>query len=107
MAIYMFGLESLTVGSAIFITTVAAAVCITSSTYLYCLLSESVTSELASAADAFYLSNWYKLPLHQEKLFVIPIRRAQKDYRMSGLGLVECSLGVFSSVWIILPVLAI
>lgn len=64
----------------------------------YCFASECVTSDLMEIGDIFYNSPWYRLPLKQQKLLTLPIQQAQREFRLSGLGLVDCSLEVFSSV---------
>lgn len=64
----------------------------------YCFGSECVTSDLMEVGDIFYNSSWYRLPVKQQKLLALPIQRAQREFRLSGLGLIDCSLAVFLSV---------
>lgn len=66
--------------------------------YAYCSASERVTSYLLDVGEMFYNSAWYQLPVKQQKLLVLPIQRAEREFRLSGLGLFDCSLAVFSSV---------
>lgn len=71
-----------------------------STTYVFCYFAENVTDDLLSISDSFYQSNWYQYPAKQQRtLFMLAIRRAQSECRMSGLGLVDCSLGVYTLVW--------
>lgn len=81
--------------------TIAASVgCMTVliSTFVYCALSENVTKDMAAIGDGVYECVWYRLPVKQQKLFLLPIQRSQKEFRMSGLGFVRCSLNAFTSV---------
>lgn len=65
---------------------------------IYCYLSECLTSDLLEVGDIFYNSMWYQLPVSKQRLLVLPIARAQRVFRLRGLGLFDCSLVVFSSV---------
>lgn len=65
------------------------------SIYILCFLSENVTNTLEAIGDIFYNSAWYRLPPKQQELFIVPIQRAQINFRLSGIGIVECSLKVF------------
>lgn len=69
---------------------------------IYCYLSEGITSNLASIGDYFYNINWYQLPPKHRQLLISPIRQSQIEFRLKGLGIVECSLKILSSVKIIL-----
>lgn len=66
--------------------------------YLFSLLSENVTLDLGAAGTSFYNCAWYLLPVKHQQLLVVTIQRGQIEFRMSGLGLVECSLRVFTAV---------
>lgn len=65
---------------------------------LYSRLSENITEDLFASGDLFYESLWYQLPPKLQKLYMLPIQRSQKEFRLKGLGLIECSLGVCASV---------
>lgn len=65
---------------------------------IYCTLSENVTVDLIATGNVFYTSCWYLLPDKLQKLYVLSISRSQKEYRLMGLGIVECSLRTFVSV---------
>lgn len=67
-------------------------------TFFYCKLSENVTTDLEAIEDAFRECMWYYLPMKQQKMFILPIIRSQREFRMMGLGMIECSLSAFSSV---------
>lgn len=66
---------------------------------IYCQLSENVTLDLLASGDTFYESLWYRLPITVQKLYMLPIQRSQREFRVTGLGIIECSLRVFASVW--------
>lgn len=67
-------------------------------TFGHFFLAEWITTDLLSIGDVFYNSVWYRLPVKQQKLLVLPIERGQREFRLRGLGLFNCSLVVFSSV---------
>lgn len=67
-------------------------------TFAYFYLAEHITTDLLGIADIFYNSPWYRLGTKRQILFVLPIQRAQREMRLTGLGLFECSLVVFSKV---------
>lgn len=102
LAVHMVGLEISSIASSTFITSVCATAIIISSTFAYCYFSENVTNDLASIGESFYSSKWYQLPINQEKLFIMPIQRSQIEFRITGLGLVDCSLVIFTSVRVVL-----
>lgn len=66
--------------------------------FVVCLLSEKVTGRLQAIGDGFCECAWYRLSAEQQQLFLLPIKRAQKECRLNGLGIVDCSLAVFASV---------
>lgn len=81
--------------------TIAASIgCLTVliSTFVYCLLSENMTADMATIGTSVYECAWFRLPVKQQKLAMLAIQRAQKEFRMTGLGFVRCSLEVFASV---------
>lgn len=67
-------------------------------TFLYCNVSDTVTTNLYDIGDTFFGCLWYTLPLAQQKLFILPIQRSQRRFHLTGLGLVDCSLRNFLSV---------
>lgn len=67
-------------------------------TAVYYFHSEWITSDLLEIGDNFYNSTWYLLPVHQQRLLVLPIQRADREFRLKALGLFECSKAVFLSV---------
>lgn len=71
---------------------------ITISTFIYCYLSDNGTADLFAIGDAFYGCAWYLLTVSQQKRLILPIQRANHEFRLTGFGIVDCSLGVFVSV---------
>lgn len=69
--------------------------------FMYCSLSEYMTSDLSEIGDIFYNSVWYRLPVKEQCLMLQPIERAQSVFRLKGLGLFDCSLDVFTTVKIL------
>lgn len=65
---------------------------------IYSRLSENITDDLFASGDLFYELPWYRLPLKLQKLYAMPIHRSQKEFRLSGLGIIECSMRVCASV---------
>lgn len=98
LAIFMVGLETSSIFSMNFILALSGLAAIIASTYICCYLSDRMTRALSEIGDIFYAVTWYELPVKQQKPLILSIQRAQKEFRMSGLGFVECSLRVFSTV---------
>lgn len=68
-------------------------------TGVYFFHSEWITSDLLEIGDNFYNSAWYLLPVKQQRLLALPIQRAEREFRLKGLGLFECSQAAFLSVF--------
>lgn len=67
-------------------------------TFLYCFLAERFTTDLLAIGMIFYGSAWYQLPSQYQRIFVLLIKRSQRETRLKCFGLLDCSLSVFSSV---------
>lgn len=67
-------------------------------TFVSCYLSENLTSNLSEISEIFYNFAWYKLSVQTQKLLMPPIQHSQQKFRLSGLGIVDCSLFVFGKV---------
>lgn len=98
LAVYMVGMEASGALSMRFWVAFFGLSNTILTTYAYCYLSEYVTYNLAMIGDYFYNCAWYRLSVELQTLFILPIQRAQLKFRINGLGIVECSLRVFSSV---------
>lgn len=65
---------------------------------MFCHLSEWITSDFSEIGEIFYNSEWYELQVREQRLLTLPIGRAQRVFRLKGLGLFDCSLVVFLMV---------
>lgn len=101
VAFNLFALESNAMFSVQTVIAVCNVGCLLPSNFTYCLLAEQVTDNLLHVGDILYDSPWYRLPLQQQKLLIIPIQRAQREFRLKSLRLINCSLAVFSAVSIL------
>lgn len=94
LAVYMVAIASnLTLTVNFFIMLIGLSVTI-SSTSVYCYLSENISTSLEMIGDIFFDFAWYRLTPKHQILIQLPIRRSQNNFRLTGLGIVECSLGV-------------
>lgn len=66
--------------------------------FIFCLLSEQITSSLSEIANIFYDSSWYRAPMRYQKLFPLVIARSQQAFHLRGLGIISCSLETFARV---------
>lgn len=98
IAFFLFVVESTNLFSLKMLVALIGMFSILLPTFFYCLLSERVTYALDLVGDAFYECSWYRLRLDQQRLFLLPILRAQRSFQIMGLGIVGCSLGAFLSV---------
>lgn len=70
----------------------------TATNFIFCILSEHITTSLSEIANVFYGSLWYHLPPQQQKLFSLAIARSQQEFHLEGLGILSCSLKTFGKV---------
>lgn len=98
LAGYMFGMETNLSLSMDFFACVFGLAGFIATTFVYCLFSEYITHDLSAIGGIFYGVAWYQLSLEQQQLFRLPLQRANKIYRLTGCGLVPCSLDSFASV---------
>lgn len=67
--------------------------------FAYFYLSERITTDLLSIGDLFYNSTWYQqLSAKQQKCLTVSMIRSQCEIRLTGFGIVDCSLITFSKV---------
>lgn len=98
LAVYMTGLEKCDGFGTNFLLALRGLIVSIASAFNSCFLSERVTTTLDGVGGVFYGCGWYRLPVRRQKLLVVAIQRTQREFRMTGLGLVECSLRAFASV---------
>lgn len=101
IAFNMFALQSILVihdlHSVVSITELTSTVI---PTYIYCWLSDNFTADLADIGETFYSSTWFKMPVKYQRLLIMPIMISQNEVRLSGFGMIDCSLNVFLAVCI-------
>lgn len=101
MAIFLVALHSNGFVSLIAFTTYAGILSVLIPTFIYCYLSDNLATDTYSVADIFYGFHWYRLPVQQQRLFTLIIRQSQKELRVTGFGVIDCSLAAFAVVNII------
>lgn len=67
--------------------------------YIYCYFSETITANSFKIGDYAYDLLWYKMWLKQQKAIMMIIGRSQKRFRLTGLGLIDCSMETFLTVF--------
>lgn len=66
--------------------------------YMYCDLSEQITEQSFEISTIVYASLWYESTPKQREALVLIMLRSQKEFRLKGFGLVNCSLPRFLMV---------
>lgn len=102
VALSLFALQSNSLVSIDTIISMYEMFSIVVETFIYCHLSDQATTHLLNVEDIFYDCVWYMLPVKQQKLFILPMQRAQRQFYFSGLGMVDCSLETFAKVFSLL-----
>lgn len=102
LAIYMVAIASNPSPTVNFFIMLIGLFLTISSSSVFCYFSENLTTAMEVIGDAFYDFAWYRLTSKQQTLIKLPIQRAQINFRLTGLGIIECSLGVLLTVRIIL-----
>lgn len=66
--------------------------------YTYCYFSENITANSFKIGYDAYNSKWTEMTTREQKAIMLAIGRSQKEFRLSGLGLIDCSMMTFLSV---------
>lgn len=67
--------------------------------YVNCHFSESITTKSFEIGDIIYNNLlWYEMSIKERKVVTLIIQQSQKEFRLTGLGLVDCSLARFLAV---------
>lgn len=66
--------------------------------YIYSYFSETITINSFKIGEDVYDSLWYVMPMKQQKAMILIIAQSQKEFRLSALGMVDCSLEIFLAV---------
>lgn len=80
------------------ICSIEGVLCLLASTFIFCSMSEHLTSTLLSIGDIFYERAWYRMSVKHQQIIILAIHRSQMKFRLMGLGMIECSLSVYTSV---------
>lgn len=67
-------------------------------TWVYCYYSEATTKNSFAIASTAYDSMWYNISTEQQKAIILILARAQRVFRLQGLGLIDCSFRIYLSV---------
>lgn len=98
IAVCLVGLEIVEPFGVAFFGLIASISSLLTQMVIYCAFSENMTNDLYSTGDLFYESPWYRLSPTLQKLYILPIARLHREFRLTGLGIIECSLRIFASV---------
>lgn len=66
--------------------------------YTYCYLFERITLKSFQIGEDAHNLMWYKMNGDQQRAMILIIQRSQIEFRLSGLGLIDCSLATFLTV---------
>lgn len=64
-------------------------------TFTICYLSETLTSSMNEIGSAFNDMAWYRLPIKAQMLMIPVVQYEQREFRLNGMGFVDCSFEVF------------
>lgn len=70
----------------------------TANLYFYCFGGAVVTDNYGRFADVLFESNWYKMPNHLQKYFILMIADTQRPIYLDGYGLIRLSMEAFAKV---------
>lgn len=68
--------------------------------YTYCYFSEAITTKSFGIGADTYDLLWNEMTMQQQKATMLIIGKSQQEFRLTGLGLVDCSMETFLSVLI-------
>uniref|UniRef100_A0A3F2ZDB0 Odorant receptor n=1 Tax=Lutzomyia longipalpis TaxID=7200 RepID=A0A3F2ZDB0_LUTLO len=63
-----------------------------------CLLGEFIRYKTDKLSDTLYLTNWYELSLKDQKVFLIILGMAQREYGLKAAGMYDVNLNTFIQV---------
>lgn len=67
--------------------------------YILCHYAEKLTAQSIEVSRMVYYDLlWYKLSVRQQKNIIMPLRRAQKLFKLDGYGIFACSMELFLNV---------
>lgn len=65
----------------------------------YCISADYALSAIGSIPQAIFYSNWYRLPINQQKAILLVLAFSQCKRRFSGWGIINCNLETFVQVF--------
>lgn len=68
--------------------------------YITCNYASNVTTKLSSVSDIISNSFWYLYPIDVQKLLPLAIHRSQLPFRLTGYGVITCSMATYLAVCI-------
>lgn len=98
LALVLFSLNESVVVNSDLILNVQCLTTYTVNAYIYSYFSENITMKSFEVGDLAYEPLWYKMPMSQQKAVILIINQSQKEFRLTGLGMFDCSLLTFSAV---------
>lgn len=66
--------------------------------YITCNYASIITEKLSSVSIIVSDSKWYMYPLDVQKLLPLFIQRTQSQYRITGYGVITCSMATYLAV---------
>lgn len=66
--------------------------------FINCYLSDKVSEHSLKIGDELYHINWPRMNTPEKKVVIFMISRGQKEFRVTCLGMFDCSLITFSRV---------
>lgn len=101
-AFNLHALESNDLFSLQSIVGIVLMICMLPLNFGFCFLAELITANLYEIGDIFYDSPWYRLPAREQQIVIFPIHQTGQEFRFRSLGIIDCSLATFLSVWRVL-----
>lgn len=72
-----------------------------STVFLYCYIGSLTTEQFHCFGDVSYESEWYELPVKQQKFILLIITDARRPLVFHGFNIISLNLWVFTTVFII------
>uniref|UniRef100_A0A3F2ZDH7 Odorant receptor n=1 Tax=Lutzomyia longipalpis TaxID=7200 RepID=A0A3F2ZDH7_LUTLO len=63
-----------------------------------CILGEFINVKTDELSDTLYFCNWYDLNLRDQKIFLVTIGMAQREYKLKALGMYNVNIYIFVQI---------
>lgn len=93
-----YSFQNITIISFDLLTYITSLLIFVITVYILCYFVSSSTLNVMTIADMLFDLFWYQLPHDEQCIVQLIISRAQKPYEIKGLGVLACSLDVYSMV---------